>query len=209
MCMALFGCQQVATATMLATIKNPSTSVKAQSVACLIVGSLWAFFAVNDFTIIVLGKLPAAIPDSSIIANCILCIIIGGLNFAGWVDSGKVMPNFDNFIPYGTLGRALLVNIVSLAMFAGGLVFFTRDFLDMYVPGVIDALPNGAAVEPMIMVRRCGFGSPVAFSSLTQQEPLAADHGELRKADVLEHHPCVRVLLRRVPQLVGRHVQAT
>ena len=42
--------------------------------------------------------------------------------------------------------------MISLAMFAAGLTFATRQFLDMYVPGVIDALPNTAQVWPALNI---------------------------------------------------------
>ena len=83
---------------------------------CLVNGSAWLFFALNDLAYMFMGILPDAIPSEAIIGNSVLFTGIAALNFAGWKDSGKVTPNFDNLVPYGTLGRALLVNMCSLAM---------------------------------------------------------------------------------------------
>ena len=83
-------------------------------------------------------------PAESIKGNVILFSVLGLFSLASWATSGMTMPNFGALGPKGSCAMPVWAGIVNLLFFAVGCAFFADQFREMFIPGVMGALPDSA-----------------------------------------------------------------
>merc|ERR1719231_1823895 len=65
----------------------------------------------------------------------------------GWIEGGKVTPDFKVLMPKGRPKMAVSIGMANLAFFAIGCTFFTEPFLEMFLPGVVERLPGAVSTK--------------------------------------------------------------
>lgn len=151
-----------------------SDDKKVRSVGCLIMGVEWAFFALSDGYALMTGAFDGAMKDGTgpIVANLVLFSVMAFVLLLGWKESGSVTPKLGEMVPKGRCKTPLLVALVNNAFFGLGLALFTRAFMEMYIPGILDALPGpgkrgaGEAISiPLMIVMMGNAGKTILFGS--------------------------------------------
>jgi hypothetical protein len=157
--MGIFGLQQ-----MYGVMCNVSSSKayvpdKERSVQCFCNALTWGAFVLLDgrlllgtpYSIVGEGK---PIPAAAIGFNLFLFAGIAYANFLGWKESGSATPDVGAFLGAfkGGSRMPLFVGCFNQVWFGLGCGFFTEQFLEMYTPGTIAALPGTATVSPMVFL---------------------------------------------------------
>ena len=141
--MGIFGTQMLLMSMIFGACARDAVPAASQSVACLASACFWVFFAVSDGRHLITGTLPGAIPPDGVIGNLFLFAMMAGVSLAGWVDGGKVKPDFGKFVPTGPAKAPLTVAMLNLLSFGVPLTLMTRTFMDMFwEEGFLERLPG-------------------------------------------------------------------
>jgi hypothetical protein len=175
--MGIFGIQQMWTS--IACRSNARGNNKAvQSVACFCAALTWFFFAASDGSLVYLKTLPPCIPEEAIMGNCVLFVILALVSIVGWVDGGSVLPNFGAILaPKGDAKLPILLMLGNLLPFGIGCAFFTGQFVEMFAPGVMGAMPNNEVTSAMVLLIMSNAGKIMLINSFSTLAVLSVGDG--------------------------------
>ena len=160
-----WGIQHVVSAVMSATFNKKGASQAAQSAMCFGGMLSWGTFLFISLMDVVNPN--EVMPQDGAVGNAAICFGVMVLQFTGWMASGKHIPSMGNMMPEGELSSPIAARLLLDGFFAAGLILMTSTFANMYVPGVLDTLPNASVVSPVILSIMMKIGVHIAVNIVT------------------------------------------
>ena len=137
--MNVMGIQMLMVAMVAAAMKREGVPKEAQSIACFVTMSWYAFNSVETvFRLVVqASSWPAAIDKNGMYFNVALFGGFAYLMYTGWVDSGSAKPDFSGVkdIPSGKFGKPILAGVALLAFYGIPCVIAGDSFVEWFGRG--------------------------------------------------------------------------
>ena len=130
----LAGVQLLIFVSACSAMSRPAVSQAAKSAACLVTMVFNALFTVSDLYQTTKADFPTnEFPKEGVYVNSVIWLILAGLAYSGWQETGAFMPKFEGLVmPKGQRGRfglPLAIGSVNLLFYGIPLVLFADTFV--------------------------------------------------------------------------------